>query len=48
MAKFSRVEVINETLRSGVVPVFYHPDLEVAAVGELDQARNQDQPGGKQ
>jgi 2-dehydro-3-deoxyphosphogluconate aldolase/(4S)-4-hydroxy-2-oxoglutarate aldolase len=30
MAKFSRVEVINETLRIGVVPVFYHPDLEVA------------------
>ncbi len=30
MAKFSRVEVINETLRIGVIPVFYHPDLEVA------------------
>jgi 2-dehydro-3-deoxyphosphogluconate aldolase / (4S)-4-hydroxy-2-oxoglutarate aldolase len=30
MAKFSRVEVINETLRIGVVPVFYHPNLEVA------------------
>ncbi len=30
MAKFSRVEVINEILRIGVVPVFYHPDLEVA------------------
>ncbi len=30
MAKFSRVEGINETLRIGVVPVFYHPDLEVA------------------
>jgi 2-dehydro-3-deoxyphosphogluconate aldolase/(4S)-4-hydroxy-2-oxoglutarate aldolase len=30
MAKFSRVEVINETLRIGVIPVFYHPDLAVA------------------
>jgi 2-dehydro-3-deoxyphosphogluconate aldolase/(4S)-4-hydroxy-2-oxoglutarate aldolase len=30
MAKFSRVEVINEILRIGVVPVFYHADLEVA------------------
>ena len=30
MAKISRVKVINETLRIGVVPVFYHPDLEVA------------------
>ena len=30
MAKFSRVEVINEILRIGVIPVFYHSDLEVA------------------
>lgn len=30
MAKFTRVEVINEILRIGVVPVFYHGDLEVA------------------
>ncbi len=30
MAKFSRVEVINEMLRIGVVPVFYNADLETA------------------
>lgn len=30
MAKYSRVEVINEILRIGVIPVFYHSDLEVA------------------
>ena len=30
MAKFSRVEVINEILRIGVVPVFYNSNLEVA------------------
>lgn len=30
MAQFSRVEVINEILRIGVVPVFYHADFEVA------------------
>jgi len=30
MARFSRVEVINEILRIGVVPVFYNPDLETA------------------
>jgi 2-dehydro-3-deoxyphosphogluconate aldolase/(4S)-4-hydroxy-2-oxoglutarate aldolase len=30
MAKFSRVDVINEILRIGVVPVFYHADFEVA------------------
>jgi 2-dehydro-3-deoxyphosphogluconate aldolase/(4S)-4-hydroxy-2-oxoglutarate aldolase len=30
MARFSRVEVINELLRIGVVPVFYNADLETA------------------
>lgn len=30
MARFSRVDVINAILRSGLVPVFYHPDVEVA------------------
>jgi 2-dehydro-3-deoxyphosphogluconate aldolase/(4S)-4-hydroxy-2-oxoglutarate aldolase len=30
MAKFSRVEVINEILRIGVVPVFYHADIDIA------------------
>jgi 2-dehydro-3-deoxyphosphogluconate aldolase/(4S)-4-hydroxy-2-oxoglutarate aldolase len=30
MAKFSRVDVINEILRIGVIPVFYHSDLEIA------------------
>lgn len=30
MAKYSRVEVINEILRIGVIPVFYHGDLDIA------------------
>ena len=30
MARFSRLEVLNEIVRLGVVPVFYHADLEVA------------------
>jgi len=30
MARFSRMEVLNEMLRIGLVPVFYHSDLEVA------------------
>lgn len=30
MAKFSRVDVLNEVLRIGFIPVFYHADLEVA------------------
>jgi 2-dehydro-3-deoxyphosphogluconate aldolase/(4S)-4-hydroxy-2-oxoglutarate aldolase len=30
MARFSRVEVINEILRIGVIPVFYHEDFETA------------------
>ena len=30
MARSSRLEVLNETLRIGVVPVFYNPDLETA------------------
>jgi 2-dehydro-3-deoxyphosphogluconate aldolase / (4S)-4-hydroxy-2-oxoglutarate aldolase len=30
MARFSRLEVLNETINIGVVPVFYHGDLEVA------------------
>jgi 2-dehydro-3-deoxyphosphogluconate aldolase / (4S)-4-hydroxy-2-oxoglutarate aldolase len=30
MAKYSRVEVINEILHIGVVPVFYHADFEAA------------------
>jgi 2-dehydro-3-deoxyphosphogluconate aldolase / (4S)-4-hydroxy-2-oxoglutarate aldolase len=30
MAKYSRVEVINEILRIGVIPVFYNSDLETA------------------
>lgn len=30
MARFSRLDVLNEIIRIGVVPVFYHPDLEVA------------------
>lgn len=28
MARFSRVEVIQEMGRSGMVPLFYHPDIE--------------------
>ena len=30
MAQFSRLEVLNEMIRVGVVPVFYNSDLEVA------------------
>jgi len=30
MARFKRLEVLNEMVRLGLVPVFYHGDLEVA------------------
>jgi 2-dehydro-3-deoxyphosphogluconate aldolase/(4S)-4-hydroxy-2-oxoglutarate aldolase len=30
VARFSRMEILNEIARVGVVPVFYHADLEVA------------------
>lgn len=30
MARFQRLEVLNEIIRIGVVPVFHHSDLEVA------------------
>jgi 2-dehydro-3-deoxyphosphogluconate aldolase/(4S)-4-hydroxy-2-oxoglutarate aldolase len=30
MARFSRLEVLNEIIRIGLVPVFYQPDSEVA------------------
>ena len=30
MARFSRLEVLNEIIRVGLVPVFYHADVEVA------------------
>ena len=30
MARFSRLEVLNEIVRIGLVPVYYQPDLEVA------------------
>ncbi len=30
MASFSRLEVLNEMLHTGLVPLFYHPDFEVA------------------
>ncbi|MEL6844160.1 MAG: bifunctional 4-hydroxy-2-oxoglutarate aldolase/2-dehydro-3-deoxy-phosphogluconate aldolase, partial [Bacteroidota bacterium] len=28
MAKFSRLAVANELMRSGMMPLFYHPELE--------------------
>ena len=31
MARFSRLEVLNRIIEVGLVPVFYHGDLEVAA-----------------
>jgi len=31
MAKFSRLEVLNTMVEVGLVPVFYHPDLETSA-----------------
>lgn len=30
MARFSRLEVLNTIVETGLVPVFYHPDVEVA------------------
>jgi 2-dehydro-3-deoxyphosphogluconate aldolase/(4S)-4-hydroxy-2-oxoglutarate aldolase len=30
MARFSRLEVLNEITRIGLVPVFYQPDIEIA------------------
>ena len=30
MARFMRLDVLNTILETGVVPVFYHPDLETA------------------
>ena len=30
MAKFSRIEVVQQMKESGMVPLFYHPDIEVA------------------
>jgi 2-dehydro-3-deoxyphosphogluconate aldolase / (4S)-4-hydroxy-2-oxoglutarate aldolase len=30
MARFSRLEVLNAIVETGLVPVFYHPDVEVA------------------
>jgi 2-dehydro-3-deoxyphosphogluconate aldolase/(4S)-4-hydroxy-2-oxoglutarate aldolase len=30
MTRFRRLEVLNEILESGLVPLFYHPDVEVA------------------
>jgi hypothetical protein len=30
MARFSRLEVLNAMVESGLVPVFYHSDLDVA------------------
>ena len=30
MARFSRLEVLNETIRIGMMPTFYHPDLEIS------------------
>lgn len=30
MARFARLEVLNTIVQTGLVPVFYHPDIEVA------------------
>jgi len=30
MARFSRVDVLNEIIRLGIIPVFYHADFDVA------------------
>ena len=30
MARFSRIEVVNTMRRTGVIPLFYHNDIEVA------------------
>lgn len=40
MAKYSRLRVLNTMIETGLVPVFYHGDVEVAAkiVGALSEA----------
>ena len=30
MAKFNKIKVMSEALSTGVVPVFYHPSVEVS------------------
>lgn len=30
MSRFSRLEVLNQIVETGLIPVFYHPDLETA------------------
>ena len=30
MARFTRLDVLNEIVKTGLVPVFYHPDLETS------------------
>ena len=30
MAAFTRLDVLNTIIKTGLVPVFYHPDVEVA------------------
>jgi len=30
MAQYTRIEVVNQMKESGLVPLFYHPDIEVA------------------
>jgi 2-dehydro-3-deoxyphosphogluconate aldolase/(4S)-4-hydroxy-2-oxoglutarate aldolase len=43
MARFSRLEVLNTMVETGLVPVFYHPEadvvLEVAAACARGGAR---------
>ena len=31
MARFARLKVLNTMIETGMVPVFYHPELEVAS-----------------
>ena len=30
MAQYTRIQVVNQMEESGMVPLFYHPDIEVA------------------
>ena len=50
MAQFSRIEVVQQMKESGMVSLFYHPDIEVAKsvlkqmVAAVRISRSADQP----
>ena len=40
MAKFNKIKVMSEALSTGVVPVFYHPSVEVSKSVTRDYGRH--------